>query len=143
MQDKQIQVSCAGYVFEIIIEITVELSNVLANADSSVALSPILIGVLLTLAILTIATCSQLYAKRRTKSNESLDHSKQSSSLLCNADAAKVSRMTKLIYSLENNDQNDSHHPSPTPRTHRKTLRPAHDGSTTIQREAKMRKVAT
>lgn len=57
--------------------------------ENTFQLSPIIIGILLTLLILACFVAIRIYTKKRTKTNETLDHSKQSSSLLCSQDAAK------------------------------------------------------
>lgn len=51
-------------------------------------------GIILTLLILLCFVAIRIYTKRRTKTNETLDNSKQSSSLLCTQDAAKVNKYT-------------------------------------------------
>lgn len=71
----------------IVIILNVQFS---ASDDSSFQLSPILLGILLTLLLVAAFIVLKIYSKRRTKSNDTLNNSKQSNSLLCNQDATKV-----------------------------------------------------
>ncbi|XP_037038777.1 hemicentin-1 isoform X2 [Bradysia coprophila] len=57
--------------------------------ESSFQLSPILLGILLTLLIVACFIVLKIYSRRRTKSNDTLNNSKQSNSLLCSQDATK------------------------------------------------------
>lgn len=69
-----------------------------SSDGDSLRLSPILIGALVTLLIIFALMVVRMVVQRQTKSNESLDNSKQSSSLLCAAgELNKVCELTGKI----------------------------------------------
>lgn len=65
-------------------------TSLIASDESSFQLSPILLGITLTLLIVAGFIILKIYSKKRTKSNDTLNNSKQSNSLLCSQDATKV-----------------------------------------------------